>query len=253
MAGRLAGKVAFIAGASAGIGRATAKRFAEEGALVIAAARTEKALNTLAGEIEAAGGKAIPYVLDVGKLDDYVAALQKVAKQHGHLDVLVHNAMAGRFKAINDTTLEEWREDQLVNADACFLSTREAIRIMAPQGGGSIVNIATIAAMRSTPGLGSYGASKASMIRFSASAAIEAAAMNVRVNVVVPGVIDTDSMRGSFGNDPKIAEMAAGQIPMRRFGRPEELANAVVFLASDEASYITGITILVDGGKFAQL
>ena len=253
MAGRLAGKVAFVAGASTGIGRATAKRFGEEGALVIAAARSSDKLNTLAGEIEKAGGKAIPYVLDVSKLDDYVAALQKVAKQHGRLDVHVHNAMAGRFKALNDTTLEEWREDQLVNSDACFLATREAIRIMAPQGGGSIVNIATIAAMRSTPGLGSYGASKASMIRLSASAAIEAAAANVRVNVVVPGVIDTDSMRGSFGNDPKIAEMAAGQIPMRRFGRPEELANAVVFFASDESSYITGVALLVDGGKFAQL
>jgi NAD(P)-dependent dehydrogenase (short-subunit alcohol dehydrogenase family) len=253
MAGRLSGKVALVAGASAGIGRATAKRFAEEGALVIAASRRGDVLNALAGEIEAAGGKALPLVLDVSKLDDYTQALRDVAKQHGHLDVLVHNAMSGRFKALNDTTLEEWREDLLVNADACFLATREAIRIMAPQGKGSIINIASIAGMRSTPGLGSYGASKAAMIQFSASAAIEAAAMNVRVNVVVPGVIDTESMRGSFGNDPKIAEMAAGQIPMHRFGRPEELANAVVFLASDEASYITGVTLLVDGGKFAAL
>jgi NAD(P)-dependent dehydrogenase (short-subunit alcohol dehydrogenase family) len=253
MAGRLAGKVALVAGASAGIGRATAKRMAEEGALVVAASRRGDVLNALCGEIEAAGGKAVPLVLDVSKLDDYTKALQDIAKRYGHLDILVHNAMSGRFKALNDTTLEEWREDLLVNADACFLATREAIRIMAPQGKGSIINIASIAGMRSSPGLGSYGASKAAMIQLSASAAVEAAATNVRVNVVVPGVIDTESMRGSFGNDPKIAEMAAGTIPMRRFGRPEELANAVVFLASDEASYITGITLLVDGGKFAQL
>lgn len=253
MAGRLAGKVAFVAGASAGIGRATAKRFAEEGAIVIAASRRGDVLNALCGEIEAAGGKAYPLVLDVSKLDAYVQALQDTAKRFGHLDVLVHNAMSGRFKALNDTTLEEWREDLLVNADAAFLATREAIRIMTPQGKGSIINVASIAAMRSVPGLGSYGASKAALIKLSESAAVEAAPLNIRVNAVVPGTIDTETMRGSFGNDPQIAAASQAMIPMRRFGTPEELANAIVFLASDEASYVTGIALLVDGGKYASL
>jgi len=251
--GRLAGKVAFVAGASAGIGRATAKRMAEEGATVIAAARRGDVLNALCGEIEAEGGKASPLVLDVSNLEAYTKALQDTAKKFGRLDILVHNAMSGRFKPLSDTSLEEWREDLLVNADAAFLATREAIRIMAPQGKGSIVNVASIAGMRSVPGLGSYGASKAAMIQLSASAAVEAARANVRVNTVVPGTIDTETMRASFGNDPQIAAASQSMIPMGRFGTPTELANAVVFLASDEASYVTGITLLVDGGKFASL
>ncbi len=253
MADRLKGKIAFIAGASAGIGRATAKLMAAEGATVIASARRPGPLNEVVAEITAAGGKAVAQVLDVGDLDAYTKALRDAAAKFGRLDILVHNAMAGRFKALAETTLEEWRSDFLVNADATFVATQEAVKIMAATGGGSIVNVGTIAAVRSVAGLGSYGASKAALIRFSAGAAVEAAAQNVRVNVVVPGTIDTETMRQSFGNDPVIAKASAADIPMGRFGRPEELANAILFLASDEASFITGVCLLVDGGKNAKL
>lgn len=251
--GRLEGKVTFIAGASSGIGRATAKRFAEEGAMVVFCARRAELLDSLAAEIRAAGGQCESMILDISDIDAYTAALESTAAKHGRLDAFVHNAMYGSFRMLDDTPIDEWRANFRVNADASFAATMAAIRIMKPRGQGSVVNIATIAALRSVPGLGAYAASKAALISMSKSAAIEAARANIRVNIVVPGVIDTESMRGSFGNDPNIAQAAAATIPMGRFGTSEELANAVLFLASDEASYITGHALLVDGGKYAQL
>jgi NAD(P)-dependent dehydrogenase (short-subunit alcohol dehydrogenase family) len=251
--GRLEGKVAFVAGASSGIGRATAKLFAAEGAITVFCARRAELLDSLSREIAEAGGEGQSMLLDISDLDAYTGALQSTAEKHGKLDVFVHNAMYGSFRALDDTDIDEWRANFRVNADAAFAATMAAIRIMKPRGQGSIVNIATIAALRSVPGLGAYAASKAALISMSKTAAIEAARANIRVNIVVPGVIDTESMRGSFNNDPTIAQMAAATIPMGRFGTPEELAAAVLFLGSDDASYITGHSLLVDGGKFAQL
>ncbi|MDB5393348.1 MAG: short-chain dehydrogenase/reductase [Rhodospirillales bacterium] len=251
--GRLDGKVAFVAGASSGIGRATVKRFAAEGATVVFCARRAELIASLSQEIETAGGKGEGIVLDISDLDAYTGALEKTAKTYGKLDIFVHNAMYGSFRMLADTDIEEWRANFRVNADAAFAATMASIRIMTPRGRGSIVNIATIAAVRSVPGLGAYAASKAALISMSETAAMEAAAANVRVNIVIPGVIDTESMRDSFGNDPNIAAHAASRIPMGRFGTPDELANGVLFLASDEASYITGHSLLVDGGKFVQL
>lgn len=255
MTGRLKDKVAFVAGASEGIGRATAMRMAEEGAFVIVSSRRRPLLDELVKEIEAEGGKAEAVVLDVSKLDDYTAALRGAAERHGHLDVLVHNAMSGRAGVLKDITVEDWRENMLVNADACFVATQEAVRIMAPQRKGSIINIASIGAMRSARGHISYGASKAALIHFSASAAVDAGSSNIRVNVVVPGLIDTQTMRDgmAFSGNPNASKEAAAKIPLGRFGTPEELANAVVFLASDEASFITGVALLVDGGKYPTL
>ena len=251
--GRLDGKVAFLAGASSGIGRATVKRFAAEGATVVFCARRAELIDSLSREIESAGGKGKGIVLDISDLDAYIGALEQTATTYGKLDIFVHNAMYGSFRMLDDTDIEEWRANFRVNADAAFVATMAAIRLMAPHGGGSIVNIATIAAVRSVPGLGAYAASKAALISMSETAALEAAASNVRVNIVIPGVIDTESMRGSFGNDPNIAAHAAQQIPLGRFGTPDELANGVLFLASDEASYITGHSLLIDGGKFVKL
>jgi NAD(P)-dependent dehydrogenase (short-subunit alcohol dehydrogenase family) len=250
MAGRLAGKIALIAGASAGIGRATAKRMAEEGATVVAASRRLEVLEELVAEIEAEGGKAEAKVLDVTDLAGYVKLIEDTASAHGRLDILVHNAMGGRMGGLEATTLDIWRDNMLANADACFVATQAAVRIMAAQGGGSIVNIASIGGLRSPRGHLSYGASKAALIHLSATAAIEAGASNVRVNVVAPGLIDTETMRGGFGDNAKLIEEARLKIPMQRFGTPVELANAVVFLASDEASFISGVTLLVDGAKF---
>jgi meso-butanediol dehydrogenase / (S,S)-butanediol dehydrogenase / diacetyl reductase len=251
--GRLDGKVAFLAGASSGIGRATVKLFAAEGATIVFCARRAELLESLSREIESAGGKGKGIVLDISDFDAYTGALEQTAKTYGKLDIFVHNAMYGSFRMLADTDMKEWQANFRVNADAAFAATMAATKLMAAQGGGSIVNIATIAALRSTPGLGAYAASKAALISMSQTASLEAAASNVRINIVIPGVIDTESMRGSFGNDPQIAAHAASQIPMGRFGTPEELANGVLFLASDEASYITGHSLIIDGGKFVKL
>jgi meso-butanediol dehydrogenase/(S,S)-butanediol dehydrogenase/diacetyl reductase len=251
--GRLEGKIAFLAGASSGIGRATVKLFAAEGATIVYCARRKELLDSLDQEIAAAGGKGKGIVLDISDLAAYTGALEDTARTYGKLDIFVHNAMYGHFRMLAETDIEEWRANFRVNADASFAATMAAIKLMAAQGGGSIVNIATIAALRSTPGLGAYAASKAALISMSQTASLEAAASNVRVNIVIPGVIDTESMRDSFGNDPQIAAYAAAQIPMGRFGAPEELANGVLFLASDEASYITGHSLIIDGGKFVKL
>jgi meso-butanediol dehydrogenase/(S,S)-butanediol dehydrogenase/diacetyl reductase len=251
--GRLDGKVAFLAGASSGIGRATVKRFAAEGATIVFCARRAELIESLSREIESAGGKGKGIVLDISDFDAYTGALEDTAKTYGKLDIFVHNAMYGSFRMLADTDIKEWQANFRVNADAAFAATMAAIRLMAANGGGSIVNIATIAALRSTPGLGAYAASKAALISMSQTASLEAASLNVRVNIVIPGVIDTESMRGSFGNDPQIAAHAASQIPIGRFGTPDELANGVLFLASDEASYITGHSLIIDGGKFVKL
>jgi meso-butanediol dehydrogenase / (S,S)-butanediol dehydrogenase / diacetyl reductase len=251
--GRLDGKVAFLAGASSGIGRATVKRFAAEGATIVFCARRAELIESLSREIESAGGKGKGLVLDISDFDAYTGALEDTAKTYGKLDIFVHNAMYGSFRMLADTDIKEWQANFRVNADAAFAATMAAIRLMAANGGGSIVNIATIAALRSTPGLGAYAASKAALISMSQTASLEAASSNVRVNIVIPGVIDTESMRGSFGNDSQIAAHAAAQIPMGRFGTPDELANGVLFLASDEASYITGHSLIIDGGKFVKL
>jgi meso-butanediol dehydrogenase / (S,S)-butanediol dehydrogenase / diacetyl reductase len=251
--GRLDGKVAFLAGASSGIGRATVKRFAAEGATIVFCARRAELVESLSREIESAGGKGKGLVLDISDFDAYTGALEDTAKTYGKLDIFVHNAMYGSFRMLADTDIKEWQANFRVNADAAFAATMAAIRLMAANGGGSIVNIATIAALRSTPGLGAYAASKAALISMSQTASLEAASSNVRVNIVIPGVIDTESMRGSFGNDPQIAAHAASQIPIGRFGTPDELANGVLFLASDEASYITGHSLIIDGGKFVKL
>jgi NAD(P)-dependent dehydrogenase (short-subunit alcohol dehydrogenase family) len=249
----LDGKIAFLAGASSGIGRATVKLFAAEGATIVFCARRAELVESLSREIESAGGKGKGIVLDISDLGAYTGALEQTAKTYGKLDIFVHNAMYGSFRMLADTDIQEWQANFRVNADAAFAATMAATRLMAAQGGGSIVNIATIAALRSTPGLGAYAASKAALISMSQTASLEAAASNVRINIVIPGVIDTESMRGSFGNDPQIAAHAASQIPMGRFGTPEELANGVLFLASDEASYITGHSLIIDGGKFVKL
>ena len=140
----------------------------------------------------------------------------------------------------------------LLNADACFVSNQEALRVMIPNRSGSIINIASIGAVKVPIGHAAYGASKAAMVHFSRCAALENAVHNVRINVIAPGMIETDTMFSSLPTKDA-EEMARANVPMQRFGTPTELANAVVFLASDEASFITGEVMLVDGGRFPKM
>lgn len=247
----LEGKTIFLTGASTGIGRATALRLADEGVSLVICARGAEALESVAEEIRRGGGEVETQVLDVGDLDAYARALRDTAERHGHLDVLINNAMYGNWGPIRDMALPEWRRTFLVNADAAFISVQEAFKLMG--AGGAIINVSSLSAIRASAGLAAYSAAKAALIQFSACAAMEGAPHGIRVNTVIPGVIDTDSMRQSFGNDAGIERTVTNSIPLQRFGRPEEVAGAIAFLASDDASYITGTCLCVDGGKAAQL
>jgi meso-butanediol dehydrogenase / (S,S)-butanediol dehydrogenase / diacetyl reductase len=252
MVGRLAGKIAFLTGASEGIGAATAKRFAEEGATIVICARREGPLNATGKAIEDAGGKVFQRILDVGDLDAYRTALKETAARFGRIDILVNNAMDASMSPLEELTLEAWHNAFRVNVDAALVSTQEVSAIMKRNGGGAIVNTISICAIRSVSAAAAYSASKAALLQFSNVAAIELAPWNIRVNTMAPGTLVTPALHQSTGSDPAIEGHMARTIPMGRLGRAEDGANAILYLASDEAAYVTGVCISVDGGKAIQ-
>lgn len=252
MGDRMKGKVAFVTGGSDGIGRATAIRLAEEGAHVIICARRPENL----AEAEAAVrkvGSVEALQLDVGDAAAYEHAIVDAANRHGRLDALVNNAMSVHYSNILDTSLEDWHADFRVNADAVFVGTKAALRIMYGQRSGAIVNIASTNGLLAMIGMSSYSASKAALIHFSAVAALEAAEYGVRVNVIAPGQILTPATENFAKVDPVRASKSTAAIPMKRGGQPRELADAVLFLVSDESTFITGACLPVDGGKSVQM
>ncbi|WP_048307042.1 SDR family NAD(P)-dependent oxidoreductase [Halomonas sp. PR-M31] len=244
-------KVAFVTGGGSGIGEATAKLMAQQGALVIVGGRRREPLENVVSQIREAGGKAEARVVDVSDESAFVSALEEVAKQHGGLDILVNNAMAFNWGPIDEMTTEQWHENFTTTVDGTFWGTRTALRLMKEKG-GAIVNMASICGELGTPWMSGYSASKAAVINFSRAAAGEGAPHGIRVNVVVPAVAETPATAGML-SDEKARRNTEKLIPMGRVGRPEELASAIVFLASDAASYITGAALPVDGGRGAVL
>ena len=253
MTRRFEGRVAVVTGASSGIGLATATALACEGAHVVICARREEPLRAAVAEIYRAGGSAAFSVLDLADLDAFERLVRDTAQQHDRLDVLVNNAAVTRHGNIGDTDVETWRRNFSVIVDATFVGTRAALSVMCPQGSGSIVNVSSSCGSRAARGVSGYSAAKAAMNQFSQCAAMEAAEHNVRVNTVVPGSIVTPAMLAAAGGRSEVIERLEAAIPMQRSGRPEEVAAAIAFLASDEASFITGIELPVDGGKLAEL
>jgi NAD(P)-dependent dehydrogenase (short-subunit alcohol dehydrogenase family) len=248
----MAGKVVIVTGGSDGIGRATAVELARNAAHVVICARRENVLAEAHAEVQAAGSVE-SHILDVGDAPAFARLIADVAKRHGRLDGLVNNAMAVSYKDVLDLTLDDWRHDFRVNAEAVFVGTQAAMRIMLPQGWGSIVNISSLNGLRAMPGMASYSASKAALVHFSAVAAAEAAPHGVRVNVVAPGQVMTPATRAFAAADPDRNARVSETIPMRRGGEPEEIARVIRFLLSDEASFVTGACLPVDGGKLQQL
>jgi NAD(P)-dependent dehydrogenase (short-subunit alcohol dehydrogenase family) len=249
----LAGRSVVITGAGAGIGRAAAQRFARAGAHVTVVDRDGVAAARTVGEIEAEGGTARPAVADVSRDAEVHDMLDEVVRETGGLDVLVNNAGVQYAGDVVDCTEEQWDRLMAVNAKGCFLGAKHAIPHMVARGGGAIVNNASLAGVKGGAGLVAYSASKGAVVAFSKALAAELAGHQIRVNTVCPGWTDTEF------NGPSIAEMGgqeglerfvAGQVPLGRLAAPEEIAAAMLFLGSDESSYMTGQVLVVDGGIY---
>jgi meso-butanediol dehydrogenase/(S,S)-butanediol dehydrogenase/diacetyl reductase len=251
MSDRLRGKVAIVTGAGSGIGRATALRFAAEGAKLVVNDVDADSANRVAKEIGAAGGAAIAFPADVGDPRQVEALVREATFRFGRLDVLVNNAAAvipGPLESISDA---EWRRTQSVTLDGVFYGIRAAVPVMAAQGGGAIINIASGAAVAGEPGLAAYGAAKAAVVNLTKTAAVENAARGVRINTILPGPIETPPLLAAVEATGGRAGWER-QIPCGRLGRPEEMAAVALFLASDEASYVHGAAIIADGGVAAR-
>lgn len=249
--GRMRGKVAFVTGAGTGIGAATALRLAEEGATVVICGRRQEPLDAVVAQIKAAGGQAEAVQADVSDEAGFTAAIEAAAERHGRLDVLVNNAMAYSWGAIDATSTADWHSNFSTSVDGTFWGTRTAMKLMKERG-GAIINVSSICGLLGTASMAGYSAAKAAIINFSRAAAAEGAPSGIRVNVVIPAVVETPATAGML-SDEASRKNTEKLIPMGRVGQPEELANAILFLASDEASYITGAALPVDGGRSAVL
>jgi 3-oxoacyl-[acyl-carrier protein] reductase len=242
----LTGRVALVTGASRGIGRAIAQRLAAQGAVVVAAARGENA-KAVAGEIAASGGTAESASLDVTETGAPERFVAEALARHGRIDILVNNAGITRDQLMLRMKRDDWDAVLATNLTAAFALTQAALKPMIRQRAGRIICISSVVGQSGNPGQANYAASKAGLIGFAKAVALEVASRGITVNVVAPGMIETDMTRAI--TDSAREEWAA-KIPLRRLGTPDEIAAAVCFLASDEASYITGHVLAVNGGMY---
>ena len=239
-------RVAFVTGASRGIGRAVAVRLAAAGVAVAACAR-EDHVRGVVDEIVAAGGRAEALSADVTSADSLKAAVRATLDRFGRIDILVNNAGIARDQLLMRMKAEEWDAVIATNLTAVFTCTQAVLRPMLRQRWGRVINVGSVVGQTGNPGQTNYAASKAGLIGFSKALAHEVAARGITVNVVAPGFIETD-MTAALGEGAR--EALAARIPAGRLGRPEDVAAAVCYLAADEASYITGQVIGVNGGMY---
>lgn len=250
--GELQGKVALITGGTTGIGRDTAVLFAKEGAKVVITGRREAEGNETIALVRAAGGEGLFLKSDVSKTADVESAVQKTVEKFARLDVAFNNAgIEGSWKPIIEQTEEDWNSVIDINLKGTWLCLRAEIQQMLKQAsGGAIVNMSSVAGLMGAGGAGIYVASKHGVIGLTRTAALEYASKAIRVNAVCPAVIETAMAERAFG-DPAISKRILAQHPIGRFGKPMEIAEAVLWLCSNRSSFMTGHYIVLDGGMRA--
>ena len=248
---RVAGKVALISGAARGIGAATAKLLAQEGAAVVLGDVLEVAGNQTAAEIIAGGGRATFIPLDVAHAENWQQVIAAAVAAYGKLDILVNNAGISGRAAVAETDVATWERVLEINGKGVFLGVRAAIPELRKAGGGSIINISSIYGIVGSETSAAYHASKGAVRIFTKAAAIQYAADGIRVNSVHPGFVDSPMTAASHAI-PEVHDLRISRTPLGRMGTPEDIAAGILYLASDESSFVTGSELVIDGGMTAQ-
>ena len=256
---RLEKKIAFVTGAGSGIGESIARLFAQQGAHVVLADLREDGAQQVAREIQEAGGSARVQSLDVAEESQVKAAIEQVAALEGRLDILVNNAGISHVGSLLETSLEDWERLMRVNARGVFLCAREGVRQMLAQSphGGTIINMASVAAMIGIERRLPYCASKGAVLALTRSIAIDFATQGIRCNAICPGTVQTPFVEGYLarnfaGHEDEVRQQLHARQPIGRMGQPDEIAYAALYLASDEAAFVTGSAFVIDGGWTAK-
>lgn len=244
----LEGKVAIVTGASRGIGRSIALRFAQAGARVLVSSRKLENVGPVAHEIQSAGGTAIAVQAHVGVPADVEALIEQALESFGSIDIAVNNAATNpHFGPLLTADEGQWDKILDTNTKGCFRICKSIVPHMERQGGGKIINMASIAGLRPSPGMGVYGVSKAAVIMFTQILAAELGPANIQVNAIAPGIIKTRFSR-LLWQTPQFLEPILSRLPLSRFGEPEDVSGLALYLASSAADYVTGAIFVVDGG-----
>jgi NAD(P)-dependent dehydrogenase (short-subunit alcohol dehydrogenase family) len=247
----LDGRTAIVTGASRGIGRAIAVRFAEQGADVVLVSRTAATLGDVFEQITRQGGRALVLAVDITADDAPQQVADSALAEFGHIDILVNNAGGNSFMSPLETMrFSGWQKTMALNLDSTVRLIQATLPALRDSGHGSIINVSSIAGLRGVPGMSHYSAAKAAVLSLTATLAVEVATQGVRVNALVPGWIETD-LTGFLREDDGVEGALLADVPMGRWGRSEEIAEGALFLASDASSFMTGQSLVLDGGLSA--
>jgi NAD(P)-dependent dehydrogenase (short-subunit alcohol dehydrogenase family) len=245
---KIENKVAIVTGASKGIGKAIATRFAREGASLVVASRSRDALEKVAHEIKSAGGEALVVTVDVRNADSTDELVKKTVSHYGRLDLLVNNAGITMGGASEELSPEDWRTAMETDLFGVFFACQAAARVMIPQGGGNIINISSVNGILAAPRRAAYCSSKAGVNALTKVLAIEWADRNIRVNAIAPGYVRTELVQDVIDKGAISMEAILRRTPQHRIGEVEDIAGLAVYMASDESSYMTGSIVTIDGG-----